>query len=81
MDFEVHVTVAEPRPPAQEGWVLSVIDGDPVGRFIYTRHEATYEQAVSVMEELVDRLGTVGLRVRRRKIEHVVFDERDGGGA
>lgn len=75
-DYEIHVTVRGARPNDVADWVLSSIEGDPDGRFIYTRHMPTFFLAKAAMSGLTNGLRVAGHSVAREKIEHVVHDQR-----
>lgn len=79
-DYEIHVTVRGARPNDVADWALSNIEGDPDGRFIYTRHMPTLWLAKAAMNGLTNGLKVAGYVVSRQKIEHVVLDERFPNG-
>lgn len=86
MDFECHVTVQAPAGmPTLEaialrhGWKTSVIDGDPVlgkgPRFYFTKHANDFKTLEHYMMQLSHDLELTGVKLLRRKIEAIIFDD------
>lgn len=91
MNYECHITVPPPALATERAYLeglarghrfkTSQIDGDPVLGdkiyFYFTGHDATFEAMKERMERLTEDLAEIAkVKVIRRKIEHVVFDDR-----
>lgn len=89
--YECHVTMeAEPADRDKVaaavdaiGWKFSAIDGDIVlgagTKFYATRHFNARLREGDVLARLLDaasRIGLAGIKVTRRKVERVIFDDR-----
>lgn len=89
--YECHVTMTAPASDREKvretveglGWKFSAIDGDPVEgagvKFYATRHyNARNDRKVvlAYLHHVADRIAASGITVNRRKVEHVIFDDR-----
>lgn len=92
-DYECHITVEADESLTNflemegrtTGWKTSFIAGDPDlgqgNRFFFTKHYSSLEDAKGGTERLARDLARnegVGLKVVRKKIEHVLMDSRSG---
>lgn len=89
--YECHITLEPPAQPGLRQtaedlaklrrFKTSELVGDEVmgdAKLLYcTSHSATYDMLFRRMCQLNDDLVRAGLKVLRRKIEHVVFDSRE----
>ena len=89
--YECHITLEPPadaglRKTADDlaklrGFKTSVLKGDEVmgdDALLYcTSHDRDVLRMHERMNQLADDLASAGLRVLRRKIEHVIFDVRE----
>lgn len=90
-DFECHITMKARRERAEDavrrvgfGWTFSCIDGDPVlGNDVFcyaTNHFGDLNVAKRELRYAVRDLLSLGLNIRREKIEEVVHDMRYHNG-
>lgn len=81
-DYEIHVELDDYSYDLEKrivGWKISCIeDYDPTipdvwKTYILTAHESSEANAYKKLESLAKRLGP---SITRKKIEHIIFDER-----
>ncbi len=88
--FECHVTMVGDKAMIKTmteelRWKFSAIDGDPVlgagvkcyATMLYSAAVHTQESCVEKTINIADRLSGFGVKILRRKVELVVFDDRD----
>ena len=86
-DFECHITLLGDKKRIEAcinrvgfGWTFSAIDGDPVlGQHVFcyaTNHFGCESEARRKLQYCIRDLRSLGLVIKRSKIEHVIHDER-----
>lgn len=88
--YECHITLPPPATPEERArledmarnyrFKTSQIDGDPqLGAHVFfylTGHDSDFNSMKGRMDDLALRVASAGVKVLRRKIEHIVYDER-----
>lgn len=87
--YECHITIEAPALPILRvlieklKWKYSRIDGDPVmgaGVKQYaTRHynsKLAVDDVILLLHDTADKIASYGFTVTRRKVEHVIYDDR-----
>lgn len=86
-DYECHVTLdPKYKGPTVEAiasnyqFKTSLLVGDeelgPDKHLYITSHDYTYDRMKARMDDLVSHLNNIGIKIKRKKIEHILLDER-----